>query len=62
MDKYESFAGLLAPAAAGSASGQLTPIPAKPKKHKTKKKAHKAQESDNTCQLEADVTVIYSAS
>jgi hypothetical protein len=45
--------------AAGSASGQLTPIPARPKKHKTKK-AHKAQESDNTCQLEADVTVIYS--
>jgi hypothetical protein len=51
-----------APAAAGAASGRLTPIPAKPKKHKTKKKAHKAQESDNTCQLEADVTVIYSAS
>ena len=50
------------PAAAGAPSGQLTPIPAKPKKHKTKKKAHKAQESDNTCQLEADVTVIYSAS
>jgi len=49
------------PAAAGSASGQLTPIPARPKKHKTKK-AHKAQESDNTCQLEADVTVNYSAS
>jgi hypothetical protein len=51
-----------APAAAGSTGGQLTPIPAKPKKHKTKKKAHKAQESDNTCQLEADVTVVYSAS
>ena len=50
-----------APAAAGSANGQLTPIPAKPKKHKTKK-AHKAQESDNTCQLQADVTVIYSTS
>jgi hypothetical protein len=50
------------PAATGGASGQLTPIPAKPKKHKAKKKAHKAQESDNTCQLEADVTVIYSAS
>jgi hypothetical protein len=46
----------------GGTSGQLTPIPAKPKKHKTKKKAHKAQESDNTCQLEADVTVIYSTS
>jgi uncharacterized protein YggE len=51
-----------APTAAGSASGRLTPIPAKPKKHKTKKKAHKAQESENTCQLEADVTVIYSVS
>jgi hypothetical protein len=50
-----------APAAAGGTSGKLTPIPAKPKKHKTKK-AHKAQESDNTCQLEADVTVIYSTS
>ena len=49
-------------AAAGAASGQLTPIPAKPKKHKTKKKAHKAQGSDNTCQLEADVTVVYSVS
>jgi len=50
------------PAAAGTASGHLTPIPAKPKRHKTRKKARKAQESDNTCQLEADVTVIYSAS
>jgi uncharacterized protein YggE len=50
-----------APTAAPSTSGQLTPIPAKPKKHKSKKKAHKAQESDSTCQLEADVTVIYSA-
>jgi Protein of unknown function (DUF541) len=51
-----------APTASGSTSGQLTPIPAKPKRHKSRKKAHKAQESDNTCQLEADVTVIYSAS
>jgi hypothetical protein len=51
-----------APAAAGAASGQLTPIPARPKRHKTKKKAHKAQESNNTCQIEADVTVVYSAS
>lgn len=50
-----------APATSGSASGQLTPIPTKPKKHRSKK-AHKAQESDNTCQIEADVTVIYSAS
>ena len=51
-----------APAAAGASSGHLTPIPQRPKNHKTKKKAHKAQGSDNTCQLEADVTVVYSAS
>jgi Protein of unknown function (DUF541) len=49
-----------APAANGSASGQLKPIPTKPK-HKSKK-AHKAQESNNTCQIEADVTMVYSAS
>jgi Protein of unknown function (DUF541) len=51
-----------APPTAGRPGGQLTPIPAKPKKHKAKKKAHKAQGSDNTCQLGADVTVVYSAS
>jgi hypothetical protein len=52
-----------APAAAGSSNGRLTPIPAKPKKHKVKKRAHKAQqESENTCQVEADVTVVYAAS
>ena len=50
------------PASSGTASGQLTRIPAKPKNHRTKKKAHKAQESTNTCQVEADVTVVYSAS
>ncbi len=50
-----------APTAVGAPSGQLTPIPAKPKKHKTKKKAHKTQGSANTCQLEAVVTVVYSA-
>jgi hypothetical protein len=50
-----------APATAGTASGQLTPIPAKPKKHRTKKKARKAQASTNTCQVEADVTMVYSA-
>jgi uncharacterized protein YggE len=49
-----------APAATGAPNGRLTPIPAKPKKHK--KKAHKAQGSENTCQLQADVTVVYSAS
>jgi len=47
---------------AGAPSGQLTPIPAKPKKHRTKKRAHKAQAGEeNTCQVEADVTVVYSA-
>ncbi len=51
-----------APAAGGASNGQLTPIPAKHRKHKSKAKAHKAQSSDNTCQLEADVTVVYSAS
>jgi hypothetical protein len=51
-----------APTSAGAESGKLTPIPPKPKRHKTKKKAHKAQSSTSTCQLEADVTVVYSAS
>ncbi len=51
-----------APTAAGGTNGHLTPIPTKPKKHKANKKAHKAQESDNTCQIEADVTLIYSTS
>jgi|HubBroStandDraft_3_1064219.scaffolds.fasta_scaffold11726_2 hypothetical protein len=52
-----------APAVAGAANGRLTPIPAKPRKHKAKKKARKAQqESENTCQVEADVTVVYSVS
>jgi uncharacterized protein YggE len=51
-----------APVAAGGASGHLTPIPPKPKKHKAKKKAHKAQGSENTCQVQADVTVVYSVS
>jgi hypothetical protein len=55
-----------APTAGGTtAPGQLKPIPAKPKtkKHKTKttKHAHTAQASDNTCQVEADVTIAYSA-
>lgn len=56
--------GANAPAAAGDSNGQLTPIPARRKKHKTKKKkAHKAQqESENTCEVQADVTVVYSAS
>ncbi len=51
-----------APATAGATSGQLTRIPAKPKKHRTNKKAQKAQASTNTCQVEADVTMVYSAS
>jgi uncharacterized protein YggE len=50
------------PAAAGAASSRLTPIPPKHKKRKTKKKAHKAQSSENTCQLQADVTLVYSVS
>jgi uncharacterized protein YggE len=55
--------GASAPAASAT-SGHLTPIPAKHKKHKkhkAKKTAHKAQ-ADNSCQIEADVTVVYSAS
>ena len=51
-----------APTAGGTATGELTPIPAKHKTHKKTKKAHKAQNEENTCQLEADVTVVYSAS
>ena len=50
------------PGAASAASGHLAPIPQKPKKHKAKKKAHKAQAGANTCQLQADVTVAYSVS
>lgn len=53
-----------APTAAGATTtGQLKPIPAKPKtkKTKTKKDAHTSQASDNTCQVEADVTIVYSA-
>jgi uncharacterized protein YggE len=46
------------PATAGTSS-QLTPIPAKAKKRKAKKKAHKSQSTTNTCQLEADVTLVY---
>lgn len=53
--------GAEAPVAASSPSGQLTPIPAKPKRHKSRKKAHKAQTSETTCQIEADVTVVYAA-
>ncbi|MGA2014505.1 MAG: hypothetical protein ABSH51_28805 [Solirubrobacteraceae bacterium] len=60
---------------AGSGTGtQLTPIPAKSHKHKAKKharrasrqaqqantRAHAAQASDQSCQLEADVTIVYS--
>jgi uncharacterized protein YggE len=52
--------GASAPAAAGATSGHLTPIAAKHKKHKRRKHAHKAQ-SDNTCQIEAAVTVVYAA-
>jgi hypothetical protein len=54
-----------APTASGTTTtGQLKLIPGKPKtkKHKTTKHAHAAQASDNTCQIEADVTIAYSAS
>jgi hypothetical protein len=47
-----------APKAAAS-NGQLTPIPAKHKKHKHKKKAHRAQSSESACQVQADVTMVY---
>jgi Protein of unknown function (DUF541) len=50
------------PAGAGAGSGRLTPIPPKPPKKHKKKKAHKAQETNSTCQIEADVTVVYAAS
>lgn len=61
---------------AGSTTGtQLTPIPTKSTKHKAKKharratkrahqtsaRAHAAQASDQSCELEADVTIVYSA-
>jgi uncharacterized protein YggE len=49
------------PAAAVAPTGQLRPIPAKHKKRKTKKNGHKAQSSESTCQIQADVTVVYSA-
>ncbi|MGA9876439.1 MAG: SIMPL domain-containing protein [Solirubrobacteraceae bacterium] len=55
-----SVSGSASTPTAATPNGQLTPIPAKPKKHKAKKKAHKAQNSENTCQVEADVTVVYS--
>src|SRR5581483_2031331 len=50
-------------------SNGLTPIPRKSTKHKKTKKhasrahrqAHDAQPADNTCQLDADVTIVYSA-
>jgi hypothetical protein len=54
--------GASSPAAGSTSSGQLTPIPTKPKKHRGKRKAHKAQSSENTCEIQADVTLVYSAS
>jgi uncharacterized protein YggE len=63
--------------AVGAPTGtQLTPIPHKSTKHKGKKRAHRAHRhahrsssratavaaSDQSCQLEADVTIVYSAS
>lgn len=49
------------PEAASTSNGQLTPIPAPPKKHRSRKKAHRAATSTQTCELEADVTVVYAA-
>ena len=51
-----------APAATNAPNGQLTPIPRKHRKHRSKRAAQKAQTSSDTCELEADVTVVYSAS
>ena len=54
--------GPAAPVAAGvSSSSQLTPIPARRKHHRSRRKAHKAQETSNTCQVQADVTIVYGA-
>ena len=64
------------PSTATGTGTQLTPIPHKPTKHKVKKHAHRAhrrahratprataaQASSQSCQLEADVTIVYSAS
>jgi uncharacterized protein YggE len=61
--------------AGSGTSTQLTPIPTKSTKHKAKKhaqrasrrahqastRAHAAQASDQSCELEADVTIVYSA-
>ncbi len=52
--------GVSAPAAGTTSSGQLTRIPVKQNHHKAK--AHKAQSSETSCELEADVTLVYSAS
>jgi len=50
-----------APAAAGVTAGHLTPIPPRRKRHRRTRKAHKAQASANTCQIEAAVTLVYAA-
>jgi len=54
--------GSAAPVASAVPNSQLKPIPPKSKKHKHKKKAHKAQSSgESSCQVEADVTLVYAA-
>lgn len=42
-------------------NSQLKPIPPKKKKHKHHKRAHKAQSGESSCQVEADVTLVYAA-
>jgi uncharacterized protein YggE len=54
--------GADSPTAVSSPSGQLTPIPAKHKHHKRKSKAHAAATSEDSCEVQADVTVVYAAS
>jgi uncharacterized protein YggE len=51
-----------APTTATAPTGRLTPIPAKRTKRRHKRTAKKAQSSETTCQLQANVTLVYSAS
>jgi uncharacterized protein YggE len=47
--------------AAAAPSSQLRPIPAKHRKHRSKRKAHKTQAAESACQVQADVTLLYAA-
>jgi Protein of unknown function (DUF541) len=54
--------GTATPRAPSGASGaNLTPIPAKHRHHKHKKRARKANSAENTCQIQAEATVVYAA-